>query len=201
MTRVGVLTYAGVDELDLAGVCSPLFKAARCALHGEEFDVVLLGAEPSFVTSGGLRTDGALPLAEAATCDIMVVPGGRGSARAAETAVLVDTVREAGERGAALYAVCSGALVVAAAGIAAGRLAVHRDKRSQLRALTGAEIVQGLVRDPKVVSVGGLATPSVKAVDIAFAVLCDHLPECVRCIADRMEIQPPDATNLYRGDY
>lgn len=52
MTRIGVLAYAGVDELDLVGVYSPLVKAAQCPRHRPELDVVLLGGTPSFQTSG-----------------------------------------------------------------------------------------------------------------------------------------------------
>ncbi|WP_217559037.1 DJ-1/PfpI family protein [Streptomyces sp. GbtcB6] len=194
MTRVAVLAYEGVDELDLAGVYGPLAKAARCVLHGGELEVLLAGPAADFRTSGGLRMTGAEPLAVLASCGALVVPGGRGAERAAAAPELTEAVRGAAGRGTALFSVCSGALVVAAAGVRVARCAIHRNKRDLLRPLTFAEISQGIVREPELVSAGGLSGRGVKAVDIAFEVLRRFTPWCVRCVSERMETVPPPAT-------
>lgn len=193
MTRVGILAYEGVDELDLVGVFGPLSKAAQCREHDARLEVILTGPRPAFLCSGGIRMEGAAPLEELMTCAALVVPGGRGAEHAAANTVVLNAVRRATERGTALFTVCTGALLVAAAGVRPGRIAVHSNKHHALRAFTSAEISHGLIRDPELVSIGGRPGPGVKSVDMAFEVLRQFAPECVPCVAGRMElISPPD---------
>ncbi|MFC0435087.1 DJ-1/PfpI family protein [Kutzneria buriramensis] len=182
MTRVVLLAYPGVDELDLFGAYAVLAKAV---------DARITAARPQVTGSAGIlfaATDG---LSVAADADALVVPGGRGARDAAADPELLHVLRAAGSRGTAVFSVCSGALLVAAAGLAAGRrLAVHRNKRTLLAGYPVGEVVTGLVRDGQLRSVGGDRQASVKAVDIAFRVLAEFAPDTVDAVSARTEILP-----------
>ncbi|MEU1904295.1 DJ-1/PfpI family protein [Streptomyces hygroscopicus] len=195
MTAVRVLAYEGVDELDLFGALAPLDKGARCTQHDNGLEVALVAPGSDVTTSGGTRLTGIASLDALADCDVLVVPGGRGAEAAAASERLRTAVRDTAARGAELFAVCTGVLLVAAAGVRAGRLAVHADKHQLLRTVAPgvreADIGRGLVRDPALVSIGGLADRGLKGTDIAFEVLRRHAPGCVGCVARRMEVVPP----------
>lgn len=191
MTQVGVLAYEGVEELDLAGVVAPLTKAAQCTRHNSGLRVLTVGPTPEVRGSNGLVLGGLRTIGYLASCDAVVLPGGRGAEQAAATPLLRQAVAEAAARGAALFSVCTGALLVAAAGVPARRMSVHGGKRDLLRKLTSAEIGRGMIRDLGVTSVGGLLGPGVKSVDIAFEVIRRFAAECVPCVAERLEVLVP----------
>lgn len=191
MTCIGVLAYEGVEELDLVGVVAPLTKAAHCARHDTRLRVVTVGREPEVRGSNGLLIGGLEGLGSLASCDALVLPGGRGAAQAAASPALREAVREQAGRGTPLFSVCTGAFLVAAAGVPVRRLAVHGGKRDLLRTLTSARIGTGLVRDAGVTSIGGLPSARVKAVDIAFEVIRRFAPDCVPCVAERLEVVAP----------
>ncbi|GLZ37113.1 DJ-1/PfpI family protein [Actinokineospora sp. NBRC 105648] len=187
-TEVAVLAYPLVDALDLFGAHSVLVKAAEADAG---LRVRLAAKDRRATTSCGVSLAVGADLADVADADVVVVPGGRGAASAATDADLLAALRAAAERGGTFYAVCSGVLLIAAAGLAASRrVAVHHGKRALLRTHPVGEIVTGLVRDGRLCTVGGDAAPSVKSVDLAFALLADRAPGAVRAVAERMEIVP-----------
>ncbi len=183
--RVVVLAYPRVDELDLFGAYSVLTKAAP------RFDVCIAAREEQITGSGGVTFAVGADLAAVASADAVVVPGGRGAVDAAADDELREVLRAAGSGGAAVYGVCSGALLIAAAGLADGRkVAVHHAKQDLLRAHPVGAVVSGLVRDGRVSTVGGDHRDSVKSVDLAFALLADFAADLVEPISTRMETRP-----------
>lgn len=183
-----VLAYPGCDELDLFGAYSVLVKAAAL---GQGLRVRLAAREPRVTGSGGATVASAAPLGAVEAADAVVVPGGRGAEQACADEPLLAALRAAAARGAALYAVCSGALLVAAAGLADGRrVAVHHGKRALLRRHPVGEVVAGLTRDGRLCTVGGDRRESVKSVDLAFALLADLAPDAVEAVGARMELRP-----------
>lgn len=186
--RVAVLGYEGVDELDLVGVFAPLAKAAACADHRPGLEVLLAGPYPLITGSNGLRLGAARRLGEAERCGVVVVPGGRGVQAAAGDPRLLTVLRNAHARGAAIFAVCSGAYLVAASGIGLSRAAIHGGKHALLRSVTSAEIGRGLIRDGGVTTIGGGRSASLKGTDIAFEILRRFAPRCLECVSGRMEL-------------
>ncbi|MDX8031048.1 DJ-1/PfpI family protein [Lentzea sp. BCCO 10_0856] len=183
--RVVVLAYPRVDELDLFGAYSVLAKAAP------RFDVRIAARDEQVTGSGGVTFTAGTDLAAVESADAVVVPGGRGAVDAAADAGLREVLRAADSRGAAMYGVCSGTLLIAAAGLADGRrVAVHHGKRELLRAHPVGDVVSGLVRDGRVSTVGGDHRDSVKSVDLAFALLADFAADLVEPISTRMETRP-----------
>lgn len=186
---VCVLAYPGVDELDLFGAYVPLAKAA--GRDGSRLRVDLVSAEDRVLGSNGvsLLVGGRLDTVERS--DAVVVPGGRGIAEVAADRRYVGPLARARDRGIPLYAVCSGALLLAAAGVLSGHwVAVHHHKRDQLAAAADCHVTAGLVKDRGICSIGGETTRAVKGVDLGFQLLRDLVPDAVEYVSDRLETRP-----------
>lgn len=138
MTRIDVLVFDGVDELDALG---PFEVFANAGL-----DVALVALEGARTVTGshGLRFHATAAPRGAA---VLLVPGGGWNDRAAEGAyaqarrgALPAAVAAAHAAGTSIAAVCTGAMLVAAAGLLSGRPAVtHAGALDALRA-TGAVV-------------------------------------------------------------
>ncbi|MGW5645931.1 DJ-1/PfpI family protein [Saccharopolyspora sp. NPDC003752] len=187
--RIAVLAYPGVNELDLFGAYAVLAKAASVAPG--ELEVRLAGPVPHLSTSGGVPIGVAADLRYFTAADAVVIPGGRGAADAALDEELLAAVRDASAAGTPVYGVCSGALLIAAAGTARGRtIAVHHAKRGALAPGSVGVVAAGLVRDGRLCTVGGDHRTSVKSVDLAFQLIDDLAPHLVATVSEGMEIVP-----------
>jgi len=149
--KIAILVYDGFDELDAIGPYEVLRNAAR---GGADVTVELVTREPAdrVTASHGLAI---VPHAVLdASFDLVIVPGGGWGERAevgawgeAQRGDLPASIRRAREGGAAMASVCTGAMLLAAAGITAGRPATtHRSALGDLAA-QDAEVVRERVVD------------------------------------------------------
>ena len=137
--KIAILVYDGFDELDAIGPYEVLRNAAR---GGAEVTVELVTREPvqRVTASHGLAVAPQAVLD--ASFDLVIVPGGGWGERAevgawgeAQRGDLPASIRRAREGGAAMASVCTGAMLLAAAGITAGRPATtHRSALEDLAA-------------------------------------------------------------------
>lgn len=189
--KVRVLAFSEVDDLDLMGAYAVLSKAAEIARAGPppRLDIAIAAERPELNTAGGLRFQAQAGLDEAGRLDAVLVPGGRGIQRVLSSAPHLDYLRTAHRHGAAIYSVCSGALLVAVAGIAgATTLAIHAAKRSELAGLADCAPGVGLIRDGGLTSVGGDRRSSVKSVDLALQLVFDHADGLLPELLARLEL-------------
>lgn len=187
--RVVVLAYDGVDELDLFGAYVPLSKAQLyCAL------TAAIASDHLLVQgSNGVGVVAHTDLEFTAHATAVVVPGGRGVTEAARNVHYIEAVRAASVAGAGLYSVCSGAFLLAAAGLTRGRaIAVHSAKRADLAAAGECRPARSrMVRDGNVCSIGGQLSRGVKGVDIGFQVIRDIAPGILQEVMHRLEVEVP----------
>jgi transcriptional regulator GlxA family with amidase domain len=186
-----VLAFPEVDDLDLMGAYAVLSKAAEIARAGPppRWDVAIAAEQPELSTAGGLRFQAQAGLDEARQVDAVLVPGGRGIQRVLTSAPHLDYLRTAHRHGATVYSVCSGALLVAVAGIAgATTLAIHAAKHAQLAGTADCVPGAGLIRDGGLTSVGGDRRSSVKSVDLALQLVADQAPGLLPELLSRMEL-------------
>lgn len=178
VTTVGILVYDGVDLLDAGGPYEVFLTAARLAARaGEEppFEVLTIGLERSRTAAyGGLGLVPAADAADVARLDVLVVPGTIDVDAALSDASLVAAVRRLAERSELVASVCTGAFLLAEAGLLAGRRwTTHWEDVDLLAARIGHE---GATRDVRWVDASDVVTGAGLSSGIAMALhLVDRL--------------------------
>ncbi|MGH3928465.1 MAG: DJ-1/PfpI family protein [Pseudonocardiaceae bacterium] len=161
---IEIVVFDGVDELDALG---PLEVFRGAAASGGDLSARLVTRTPQEVVTGchGLRflPDGTF---EPGRADVLLVPGGGWSTRAeaglwgeVQRGDWLAPIREAAATTRVLAGVCTGALLLAHAGVVgARRVATHRAARADLAA-TGAVVVPDrVVDDGDLVTSGGVSS-------------------------------------------
>ena len=122
--RVVVVAYPDVQSLDVTGP-HEVFAMANTKGASRPYSIEVVAPEEGTVrTSSGL---GIVADGSVASCrgpiDTLVVAGGPGTAQARRDAALLSWLRKAAGRSRRVTSVCSGSLILAAAGLLAGRRA------------------------------------------------------------------------------
>lgn len=157
-----IVIFDGVDDLDAFGPFEVLANAGRAGAD-VRVTLVTLAPVPEITTSHGavIRPHGVLTAP-----DLLVVPGGgwndrapRGARAEAERGDLPAAAARVHAEGAVVASVCTGAGILHAAGLLAGRPAItHHGAVDELRA-GGVEIVAALVVDDgDIVTAGGVTS-------------------------------------------
>jgi transcriptional regulator GlxA family with amidase domain len=188
MDRVQILLYDGVDELDAIAPYEILSGA------GLRTELVTLEPVDRITASHGalIAPHGTL----AQRPDLLVVPGGGWGARAPagtwaeyERGVLPAAIAERHAAGSVLASVCTGAMLLARAGILAGRAATtHHVAYGDLCA-DGADVREDarVVDDGDVITCGGVTS----GIDMALHVLArERGPELAAAAARLLEHEP-----------
>ena len=115
--NVAVLIF---DEVEVLDFCGP-FEVFAVAGRGGAFNTYTLGAEDrSIRTRGGMEVIPEYTWADAPPADILVVPGGYGTRPLVKNSAWVDWVRDAHEQAELVLSVCTGSLILGAAGLLDG---------------------------------------------------------------------------------
>jgi transcriptional regulator GlxA family with amidase domain len=161
--RSEVLLFDGFDELDAMAPWEVLSGFAD--LH-DNLDVAMVTLDGADTVRAAHGTFVTPHRALSAELDLLVVPGGGWNDRAehgawaqAQLGAIPRAIRERHERGAVIASVCTGAMLVAAAGLLEGRHAItHQGAIADLEA-AGAHIVRArVVDDGDVVTAGGVTS-------------------------------------------
>jgi transcriptional regulator GlxA family with amidase domain len=120
--RLGVLIYEGVEPIDIGGTVG-VVSMARRVLPAVEAAVIARHGGPVRL-AGGLTVLAEYGVADAPDCDVVIVCGGPGWPQAAEDAALQTYLKRLAPSRVA--SVCTGALILAAAGVLDGRTATTR---------------------------------------------------------------------------
>ncbi|MFL5884551.1 MAG: GlxA family transcriptional regulator [Thermoleophilaceae bacterium] len=122
--RVVILTYPGMQPLDMVGPAEVFTGAAR--MREESYTVEVVGAEAGavFPRNGGYGIVAPKTIARCrGPIDTLVVPGGFGVGAAEENQALIRWLRSAARRSRRVTSVCTGAFLLARAGLLDGRRA------------------------------------------------------------------------------
>lgn len=154
--------YQGITQLDFTGPYQFFSQ-----LPDANVIVASLGAEP--VNMGSFSFDSLSPLEEIADCDLLCMPGGN-CTNAIENVDFLAAIRRLGLGASYLTSVCTGSLILAAAGLLNGkRAACHWAWRDSL-ALFGAIPDAGrVVKDGHVITGGGVTA----GIDFALVVIAE----------------------------
>ena len=139
-TRVGVALFDGAEELDWAGPWEVLSYWSRYKPEDdiEVFTVARDNSRP-ILCAKGLRVLADYSWASAPRIDVLVYPGGRGTRAQIGDEEVREWVRSIHERARLTTSVCTGAHVLADAGLLKGRPATtHWDDFEELLAIDGS---------------------------------------------------------------
>lgn len=169
--RIDIVLFPGFDELDAIGPFEVFQNAAKCGA-GFEVRLVSLAAPGEIVGAHGLRVIATDALRDGLRPDLVVVPGGGwidrgvpGTRDEAASGKIPSWLTELYEAGTTIAAVCTGAMLVAEAGLLHGRMAItHHAAIEDLRS-AGAKVIEArVVDDGQIVTAGGVTS----GLDLAF---------------------------------
>ncbi|MET9349050.1 DJ-1/PfpI family protein [Streptomyces termitum] len=152
--QIAVLLYEGFTSLDAVGPYEILSR-----LPGAETVLVAKAAGPVRNDQGSLALVADKALADVPRPDVVLVPGGPETRRAAHDPELREWLRTADATSTWTTSVCTGALLLAAAGLLDGRRATtHWLAREELRALGAEPTAERVVFDGKYVTAAGVSS-------------------------------------------
>ena len=173
--RVGFLLYPHVTQLDLTGPAQ-VFAAAG------DFDLCYVWKEKSPVMSdAGIALVPTNAFTDCPQLDVLLVPGGPGQAALMQDAEVLGWLSQQGAAAMWVTSVCSGSLLLGAAGLLKGyRAASHWNYREHLP-LFGAVIDPArVVRDRNRITGGGVTA----GIDLALTVIAE-----LRGVQQAQEVQ------------
>jgi cyclohexyl-isocyanide hydratase len=155
--------YPRVTQLDFTGPFEVFARlpGARC---------VLAATEAGTIQAGGIVFAGVKRLAEVPDCALLCVPGGFGTIEAMEDQSYLSELRRLGAGARFVTSVCTGSLLLAAAGLLRGkRAACHWAWRDLLPEFGVTPDASRIVRDGNVITGGGVTA----GIDMALAVMAE----------------------------
>jgi len=163
--KIAILLFPDFTALDVVGpyeilVHAPgvevVFVAKNKGLINGEVDVFQLMANHSF--------------SEIDACDILIIPGGPGDAEAATDIATLDWVRKIHQTTTYTTSICTGALVLAAAGLLEGKDATtHWAAKETLNRLGAHYQPERWVQQGKIITAAGVSA----GIDMALYLLAD----------------------------
>jgi cyclohexyl-isocyanide hydratase len=156
--------FPRITQLDFTGPFEVFSRlpGARCVLASVK------GGE--IQADGGITFTGVVKLADIPECSLLCVPGGFGTLAALEDRTFLTEIGRLGARAQYVTSVCTGSLLLAAAGLLRGRRAAcHWAWRDLLPAFGVAPDPARVVRDGNVISGGGVTA----GIDMALTVMAE----------------------------
>ena len=179
---VAFLLFPNVTQLDLTGPAQVLSRLGNVTL-----DLVWKDREP-VMTDTGFAILPTATFADIPRADILCVPGGMGVTQVIEDDAAMAWVRSVGAEARWVTSVCTGSLILGAAGLLQGyRAATHWSWREYL-ALFGAEMVPDrVVIDRNRVTGGGVTA----GIDFALTLMAEvRSPDFARAVQLSLEYDP-----------
>jgi cyclohexyl-isocyanide hydratase len=163
MSKLKILfvLYPGVTHLDFTGPHQVLSRTP-----GSETLVASMGGQD--IEAEGLTFTNLADLSKVERCDVICIPGGFGTTAAMLDEAFMAEVRRLGAGATYQTSVCTGSLILAAAGFLKGkRSACHWAWRSMLEPFGAIVSEERVARDGNIITGGGVTA----GIDFAFVML------------------------------
>jgi transcriptional regulator GlxA family with amidase domain len=187
MTQIAIVVYPGFTALDFIGPYEVLRN-----LPDAEVRFVWHEPGPIAADSGALLVGATHSLDETPSPDIVLVPGGISTFEHARDEKLLDWVRRADQTSTWTTSVCSGSVILAAAGLLKGRRATSHWLVLPMLKPFGVETVgdERIVHEGKLVTAAGVSA----GIDLAmwlFGQICGEAKAKAVQLAIEYDPQPP----------
>lgn len=167
---IGFLLFPGVTQLDLTGPYEVFVRAPGAQVHLIWKDIVPVNSDR------GLAILPTVTLAECPALDVICVPGGPGQIDLMEDNEVLDFLRQKAKEVKRVTSVCTGALVLGAAGLLQGyKATTHWGSLEQLALLGAQPVAERVVHDGNRISGAGVTS----RIDFALTVVAGLYGEAV----------------------
>lgn len=180
--RIGLLLFPNLTQLDLTGPAEVFGR-----MPGAEVRLIWKTREP-VPCDGGWSILPTHDFAQSDALDLVCVPGGPGQITLMDDAETLDWLRRVARTCRFVTSVCTGSLVLGAAGLLTGRRATcHWASLDQLALLGAQPVPERVVRDGDRITGGGVTS----GIDFALAVVAELAgEELARSIQLQIEYDP-----------
>ncbi|KVC97940.1 dimethylglycine dehydrogenase [Burkholderia ubonensis] len=186
--HIGFLVFPGVQQLDLTGPHDVLASLPDTAAH-----LVWKTREPVASSSGLALTPGHT-FADCPPLDVICIPGGTGITDLLSDRETLDFVRERSAAARYVTSVCTGALLLGAAGLLRGRRATtHWAFHALLEPLGAVPVRERVVRDGNLFTGGGVTAGIDFALTIAAELAGDDEAQAIQLELEYAPAPPFDA--------
>jgi transcriptional regulator GlxA family with amidase domain len=178
---LGLLVFDEVETLDFCGPFE-VFSVANRFTELPAFAIVTVAEKPGPVlTRGGLSFNPHYRLPDCPVLDVLVVPGGQGTRKEMHNSALIDWIRQAATKAELVLSVCTGALLLAKAGLLDGLEATtHHGAIELLRQTAPKTMVHAnrrIVDNGRVVTSAGIAAGIDMSLHIVARLLGEEVAE------------------------
>ena len=151
--HIGILIFSRLTQLDATGPYEVLARLPNTKVH------LVAGTLDPVQTDRGMTILPTITYADCPQLDVVMVPGGPGQQDLMEDAVALDFLRRQAQGAKYVTSVCTGSLVLGAAGLLRGKRATcHWAAIEHLRALGAVPTSERVVVDGNVVTAAGVAS-------------------------------------------
>ena len=158
---IGMLIFPGLTQLDMTGPYEVLARLPDTKVH------LVAHAMAPVKTDRGMEIVPTVTFADCPQLDIVMVPGGPGQQDLMEDAPVLEFLNRQAAGAKYVTSVCTGSLVLGAAGLLKGRRATcHWAAIEHLKALGAIPVSQRVVMDGNIITGAGVAS----GIDFALAV-------------------------------
>lgn len=203
--KIALLIFDGLTALDAVGPYEVLSR-----LPGAELDFVAPEAGVKRTDTGRLGLEAGKSIEEVPDPDVVLVPGGEGNRPLMSDERVLDWLRAAHETTTWTTSVCTGSLVLGAAGILEGKRATsHWVYRDALREFGAEPVAERFVEDGKVITAAGVAAGIDMALHLVTRVAGPEVAQAVQLGVEydpdpphdtgSPEKAPPEMVELVRG--
>ena len=180
--HIGLLLFPEITQLDMTGPYEVFTKFPEATVH-------LVAKSMAPVTAnGGMRIVPTTTMAQCPQLDLVCVPGGGGMNALLEDDETLEFLRRQARGARYVTSVCTGALVLGAAGLLVGkRAATHWMSREMLAAFGAIPVAERVVTDGNIITGGGVTA----GIDFALTIAAEAFgPDLARSIQLAIEYDP-----------
>jgi cyclohexyl-isocyanide hydratase len=180
--HVGLLLFPDITQLDMTGPYEVFIKFPDARV-----DLIWKTREP-VTAGGGMQITPTMTFADCPQLDLICVPGGAGMNALLNDDETLGFIRAQARGARYVTSVCTGALVLGAAGLLKGRrAATHWMSREMLSAFGATPVAERVVTDGNVITGGGVTA----GIDFALTVAAQAFgPDLAKAIQLGIEYDP-----------
>jgi cyclohexyl-isocyanide hydratase len=183
--HIGLLVFPNITQLDMTGPYEVFIRLPDTKVH------LVWKSRAPVTAGGGMQLVPTTTFAECPQLDLICVPGGAGMNPLLNDMETLDFILAQAKHARYVTSVCTGALVLGAAGLLKGkRAATHWMSRDLLKAFGAMPVAERVVEDGNIITGGGVTAGIDFALTVAARVHGAHVAKKTQ-LAIEYNPQPP----------